>query len=139
MAMPSFTSKSFLIRWGVALILVLGTFNPTEYSYYHWVATENWDITPLKVLAGLVILICYVIYLRATWRSLGPIGLVLATAFFATIIWAAIDYDLLDPNKTTVMTYIVLILIATVMAVGISWSHVRRRVSGQADMDDVDE
>ena len=48
-------------------------------------------------------------------------------------------YGLLDTEETTVMTYIVLVLIATVMAVGISWSHVRRRVSGQADMDDVDE
>lgn len=139
MAMPSFTSKSFLIRWGVALVLVLGTFNPTNYSYYHWLSDENWDITPLKVLAGLAILICYVIYLRATWRSLGPIGLGLAMAFFATIIWAAIDYELLDPNETTAMTYVILILIATVMAVGISWSHVRRRVSGQVDTDDVDE
>ena len=60
-------------------------------------------------------------------------------AFFATIIWAAIDYELLDPNETTAMTYVILILIATVMAVGISWSHVRRRVSGQVDTDDVDE
>ena len=139
MAMPSFTSKGFLIRWGVALVLVLGTFNPTEYSYYHWVIPLDSDNAPLKVLAGLAILICFVIFGRATWRSLGPIGLGLAIAFFATVIWAMSFYGLLDTEQTTVMTYVILVLIATVMAVGISWSHVRRRVSGQADMDDVDE
>jgi len=26
-----------------------------------------------------------------------------------------------------------------ILAVGMSWSHIRRRLSGQADMDDVDE
>ena len=139
MAMPSFTSKSFLIRWGVALVLVLGTFNTTDYSYYSWVLPLSSDDAPLKVLAGIAILIFFVIFGRATWRSLGPIGLGLAVAFFASIIWAMAYYGLLDTEETTVMTYIVLVLIATVMAVGISWSHVRRRVSGQADMDDVDE
>jgi hypothetical protein len=50
-----------------------------------------------------------------------------------------IDYDIIDPAQPTVMTYVGLIVLATLMAVGISWSHVRRRVSGQADMDDISE
>jgi len=28
---------------------------------------------------------------------------------------------------------------ATILAIGLSWSHVRRRLSGQTDVDDVDE
>jgi hypothetical protein len=139
MARPNFTSKNFLIRWAVALVLVLGTFNPTEFSYFHWVSDMLAENAPLKVLAGIAILIFYVIYLRATWRSIGPIGLVLAAAFFGAVIWALAYYGLLDPSQTTVMTYVILILLATIMAIGISWSHVRRRVSGQLDTDEVDE
>jgi Family of unknown function (DUF6524) len=30
-------------------------------------------------------------------------------------------------------------VVATILAIGMSWSHVRRRLSGQADVDDVDE
>ena len=32
----------------------------------------------------------------------------------------------------------VLVLLATIMAVGLSWSHIRRRLSGQVDTDMVD-
>jgi hypothetical protein len=139
MAVTRFSWNGFLIRWVASLVLVLGTFNPTDFSYYGWVIPLSTDNAPLKVLAGIAILICFVIFFRATWRSLGPIGLALAVAFFGTIVWAMAFYGLLDTGQTTVMTYVILILIATVMAVGISWSHVRRRVSGQVDTDDVDE
>ena len=45
---------------------------------------------PLKVLAGILLLILYLIYLRATWRSIGPIGVSLAAALLATLIWVAL-------------------------------------------------
>ncbi len=50
-----------------------------------------------------------------------------------------IDFGLIDPQRGSQMTYIVLVVMATVLAIGVSWSHVRRRVTGQADIDDIDE
>ena len=139
MAVSRFSAQSFLVRWLVALALVLGTYNPTGYSYYHWLRATESGAMPIKVLVGIGVLILFVIYLRATWRSIGPIGLGLAAGFFGTVIWALIDYDIIDPEKPTLMTYVGLIVLATLMAVGISWSHVRRRVTGQADMDDLSQ
>jgi hypothetical protein len=49
-----------------------------------------------------------------------------------------IDFGLVDTAKPTVMAYLLLILVSLVMAVGLSWSHVRRRVSGQSDIDDLE-
>jgi len=46
---------------------------------------------------------------------------------------------LLDLNKPTIVTWVLLFAIATILAIGISWSHIRRRVTGQADMDDVED
>jgi hypothetical protein len=80
-----------------------------------------------------------VIYLRATWRSIGPLGLVLAGLFFGGLIWVAIDYGWLDLDRAGVMTWLGLVVAATILAIGLSWSHVRRRLSGQTDVDDVDE
>jgi len=42
-------------------------------------------------------------------------------------------------GNVTVMSWIILTLISLVLAVGISWSHIRRKISGQVDADDVDE
>jgi len=56
MAAQNFTPKNFLVRWAIALVLVLGTFNP-HVSYYHWVTTSPSENMPLKALAGIVIVI----------------------------------------------------------------------------------
>jgi hypothetical protein len=140
MAQASFSAGGFLLRWAFALALVIVTFNPTRWSYASWLlADPPGDRLPLKALAGIVLLILYVIFLRATWRSIGPVGLVLAALFFAAALWVLIDYGWLDPRAAGLMTWITLVVVATVLAIGMSWSHVRRRLSGQADVDDVDE
>ncbi|MEO1240160.1 MAG: DUF6524 family protein, partial [Pseudomonadota bacterium] len=36
-------------------------------------------------------------------------------------------------------TWLGLVVLSIVLAIGLSWSIVRRRISGQADVDDVDE
>jgi Na+/melibiose symporter-like transporter len=139
MARARFTFQSFLLRWVAALVLVFATYNPLGFSYTHWVWQSMDAQVPLKALAGLALLIFYIIYLRATWRSIGPVGVTLALAFFGAVVWVLVYAGVLAWQQTTVMSYVALILIATVMAVGLSWSHIRRRLSGQADIDDVDE
>ena len=139
MAQAAFTPVSFLLRWIIALVLVFATFNPTDYSFYRWVMPMDGEGLPLKALAGILLLIVYVIYFRATWRSIGPIGVSLAAALLAALIWVSIDLGLLNLTQPTIMTWVLLFAFATILAVGISWSHIRRRVSGQTDIDDVDE
>lgn len=137
MARKPFSWPNFFVRWAVAIVLVLATINTTEWSYVGWALAPGGSV-PLKVLAGLVLLILYVVYLRATWRAIGPVGIILSLAFLGTIVWALIDFGVLDPTEPTAMTYVVLLVVATVMAIGLSWSHIRRRVSGQVDTDDVE-
>lgn len=137
MAKAAITWEGFLWRWVLALVMVLGTFNPTEYSYFNWV-TKAEGMVSVKVLIGVVLLILFVIYLRATWYSIGPIGLALAAAFFGAVIWVAIDFGLLSLGQGTIMTWIVLVVLATIMAIGMSFSLFRRRISGQVDVDDVE-
>lgn len=139
MASSRFGWGGFLVRWLVALVLVLGTFNPSKYSYYDWITRSGSEDLPLKVLAGLAILIVLIIFARATLRSIGVVGLVLGAAFFAAVVWVLIDYGFLEAGTSTVMTYILLVIVATLLAIGLSWSHVRRRLSGQSDVDDLDE
>jgi hypothetical protein len=133
----SFQFSSFVTRFIIALVLVLVSFNPSGYSFFHW-ATQQLFALPVLLLMGVVLLIGWVIFLRATLRSLGPIGITLAVALFACLVWVAIYYNLLAVGST-LFIYIILVVVSAVLAIGMSWSHVRRRMSGQADMDDVDQ
>ena len=109
-----------------------------EWSYYHWVSKNLSDLDPLMALAGVVLLIGWAIYLRATARSLGLIGLLLAAALFGTLLWLVIDWGLVAADSITAITYIILVILCCILAVGISWSHVRRRMTGQVDVDEIE-
>ncbi|MDG1068862.1 MAG: DUF6524 family protein, partial [Sulfitobacter sp.] len=67
----------FFIRWICAFALLAATFNPTEYNYVQWVRSYGGMNISIAVLTGLLLLIGYIIYLRATLRSIGGFGMVL--------------------------------------------------------------
>lgn len=137
--MQKFTWQRFGIRFLFALILVLSTYNPTGYSYAHWVGTVFPSITAALALCGVILVIGWAVYIRATLRSLGPVGLGLIGALFACLIWLFIDLGWLSLNDISVIAWLVLFVSAAILALGMSWSHVRRRMSGQVDTDDVDQ
>ncbi|THH35741.1 hypothetical protein E4Z66_11675 [Aliishimia ponticola] len=129
----------FVLRWIFAFLLLAATYNPTRYNYGRWVSDYGQDNLSIAVLAGLVLLVGYIIYLRATLRSIGAFGMFLVLALVAAMLWVAYDFGLIDLEDPKFNTWLALIAMATVLGIGLSWSHVRRRLSGQADMDDVDE
>lgn len=129
----------FLLRLAGALALVLATFNPSGTSYFHWVQSGFETDTALKALAGIVLVILYIICLRATLRSIGLMGAGLVVALLAAIGWVLIDYGYLNAEDPGLMQWLILIAVGLVLGIGLSWSHVRRALTGQRDMDDVDE
>jgi len=136
MAYRDFNLVSFLLRFGFALALVFLTYNPSGYSWIGWLQSE----TPLvyKVAAGIVLAIGWVMFLRATWNSLGALGTMLATAFFGVIIWLFIEWGWFALDDTSTIQWVVLFVLSGVLAVGMSWSHIRRKLSGQYDTDEIE-
>jgi hypothetical protein len=129
---------SFIVRFIFAVVVVFSTYNPEGVSYYHWIQEEFPSITVAKALIGVILLIGWVILIRATLGSLGAIGITLAIAFFGLLIWLIVDVIGLDTQSFRVVSYIVQIMIASVLSIGVSWSHIRRRISGQVDTDEVE-
>lgn len=129
----------FLLRWMIALVLLAVTFNPTRWNYVRW-AQENFaDQKSMVVLFGLLLLVGYIIYLRATLRSIGAFGMGLVLAIVAALLWVLYDFGWLSLDNQSFNLWLGIVALSLVLGVGLSWSHVRRALSGQADMDDVDE
>ncbi len=91
------------------------------------------------VLGGLLLTIGYIIYLRATIRSIGGFGMFLVLAVVAALLWVLYDFGLLSLENQDLNVWLGIFALSVVLGIGLSWSHVRRALSGQADMDDVDE
>lgn len=129
----------FLVRWFFAFALIAATFNPTQWNFVRWAQANYQAQLPMTVLIGLVLLVGYIIYLRATLRSIGAFGMLLVLALVAALLWVLFDYGLLDLSDPRFATWLGIVALSAVLGIGLSWSIVRRKLSGQADVDDVDE
>ena len=134
-----FTAGSFAGRWVFAAILVFGSYNPSGYSYIGWLLAEETVFGPVLAIIGVVLLIGWMIYLRATFLSMGWLGVSFGVALFAAIIWLFVDLGWLSLGSTGILTYLALLLLSLILATGMSWSHIRRRLTGQFDVDDMDD
>ncbi len=136
------TAVGFLYRFVAALVLVLVTFNPSGHSAWHWIGTAlgpNADFGPLHLLLIGVLAAGWAVFLIATWRALGALGSVIAALIVSAIIWLFYDIGMLESNSLSAITWISLVALAAVLAVGVSWSHLWRRVTGQFNVDDVND
>ncbi|MEJ6509219.1 MAG: DUF6524 family protein [Octadecabacter sp.] len=129
----------FVLRWLFAFLLLAATYNPTDWNFTRWVMASGGDIVSVAVLGSLLLIVGYIIYLRATMRSIGPIGMLLVLGLVGALLWVAFDLGWMNFENPTANTWIALVAGSFVLGIGLSWSHVRRRLSGQADMDDVDD
>ncbi len=136
---PGFTTGSFFLRLVLALGIVLLTFNPSGFSFFHWArdAFFSSSLGPLHVLAGIALLIGWVLFVQATRQSLGLVGVILVASLFGVLVWMLFFYDVVKTRSSTTVTWLVLTGVAVVLTVGMSWAHLRRRLSGQATVDEI--
>jgi hypothetical protein len=124
-----------LVRLIAALAVVLLTYNPTGQSFYHWAMRDFANLTALKALAGALLLVGWVICIRAALTSLGAVGLVLSALVLGSLVWVLEDYGILDPDRPSLLSWISLIIIGIILGIGLSWSLLRTRVTGQVEVD----
>jgi hypothetical protein len=55
----------------------------------------------------------------------------------AALVWLFVSWGWLDVGNATTMTWVVLVALGLILGVGMSWSIVRRELTGQASVDEV--
>jgi hypothetical protein len=140
-AAREFGVGSFFRRFAASVLLVFLTYNPTEFSYFRWLLNSraDGDLGPPHFIAGIAITIGWTIFVVATQRSLGTVGIVLGAALIGGIVWWVTQSDWFNVDSFAALTWVVLFCLSLLLAVGLSWSHVWRRLTGQLEVDDNDD
>ncbi len=139
MASGNMNMLGMVLRFLGGFALIAATYNPEGQSYYHWVKGNLTSPSALMAFVGVILIIGYTVFLRATMRSLGSWGILLAFAFFGTLLWLLIEQNIVPANSKRAISYIIMLILAGIMSIGMSWSHIRARLSGQADVGDLEE
>jgi hypothetical protein len=127
------TLTGALVRIALAVALVIGTFNPTGYSLFHWITAAPVSVTPGKILAVLALGIAWLICLRTAFIAMGRMGLLLGVALFGVLVWFLVDQNLLSLTGTAIV-WVGLLVVGVLLGLGLSWSLLRAKATGQVEV-----
>jgi len=91
-------------------------------------------MTAVKAFLGILLLIGWVICLRTAFVALGWLGLTLGVALLGTAVWLLVDMKIVDTATPTALTWIALAIVGIVLGIGLSWSLIRARATGQIEV-----
>ena len=137
--MDSFSIAGLAWRVAFALAMVLVTFNPAGYSYFHWLRGNFPSLAPDQAVAGIALLILWIFLWRSMMQAIGTLGLLLMAAFTAALVWLLVSWGWLDVTNATTMTWVVLVALGIILGVGMYWAIIRRELTGQASVDEIED
>jgi hypothetical protein len=123
------------MRLAAALAVVLLTYNPSGHSFYHWAMEDLANITAVKAFTAALLLVGWVICIRTAFVSLGALGLLLSVLVLGTLVWLLRDYGILNSDSPSLLSWVTLIIIGIILGIGLSWSLLRARMTGQVEVD----
>lgn len=125
------------LRWLGAFLLLAVIFNPTSWNYVTW-ARDAWaDQMPLIVFSGLLLAVAAMVYVVATMRSIGILGALIIAAIFGAGLWVLTDWGLLALGNSALTVWLAIFALSLILGIGMSWSILRQRLSGQASVDEI--
>ncbi|MBK8306641.1 MAG: hypothetical protein IPL00_05790 [Gammaproteobacteria bacterium] len=130
----SISFTGIMIRIVVSLLLVLLTYNPGGYSYFHWVLVDLGAFDALKGFVGAVLLVAWVVFVRTALVSLGSLGVILSALVLGTLVWMLHDFGLLSTTRSSAFVWIILVVTGIILGIGLSWSLIRQRATGQVEV-----
>jgi len=124
-------------RFLFSLALVLATYNPTGYSFYHWIADFGTGLSSLKVLVALTLVMIYYVLFRVVFAAFRRSGIIVGG--LAGVLFAIELANLVAARHAQhswhfyvlLSQYVTLCAVAIVLSIGVSWSHLIERLTGQ--------
>ena len=126
------------LRWLGAFLLLALIYNPTPWNFIVWAQANFFSNMALTLFFGFFLATSAFLYLMATERSIGYKGIALIAVFFGLVLWLLVDWGLLGLGNSALNTWLGILVLSVILGVGLSWSIIWHRLTGQASVDVVD-
>jgi hypothetical protein len=134
--MGKFGVKSIVMRWLVVAGCLLATYNPSGRSFWHWIQSSDAALS-VKLSIGLILIAGNYLFVRLTLRSLGWVGALMLAACVSASAWMLVNVGVVRIVSAAGWQAYVLIAVSVGLSIGVCWSAIRTRFSGQIDSDDI--
>lgn len=128
-----------LIRIIVAALIVLGSYNPSGKSVYHWVVGNENPTDAWVILVAIIAILLNIGLLIAAWKALGMMGTTIILIFFAAVAYLSLQEGWISPDNVDSVQWGGLILYSVFLGIGLAGAILWRRATGQVVVDEADE
>jgi len=111
--------------------LVFATWNPTGVNFVDWIGGPA--PLALKAVAAALLVLLHILFARITWLSLGAAGLGFLLVMLLLGVFALWELDLIDLGRPRTWGYVFVSLASLTLMTGVTWSVMKRRVTGQSN------
>ncbi|KIM04432.1 MAG: hypothetical protein KU28_10700 [Sulfurovum sp. PC08-66] len=129
-------------RWWVtaimALILSIGTWNPTGFHFLHYVSVSN-PLSGFTPFAILIMLGLWLMAIRSIFQSLGLYGALFIVIMILAFVWGLNQYGLIDLKNFDQLGWIATIGMAIVIWAGLNASKIWKQITGVYSTDRIDD
>jgi len=138
-ALKSSSPGVLIIRFLIAAVVVMGTYNPTGTSVFHWIKEQNDYANAWIILVGIVALLLNFALLVAAWKALGKLGTIVLIILFAAIVYLALQEGWADAGSPVTLQWLALILYTGFLGIGLAGAIIWRRATGQIVTDETND
>ena len=122
--------RLFYKRTLLSGLVVFGAYNPSGYSYFHWVAASP-RLTTVQLFVGIGLLTAAVGLLRMAYATVGYLGGWTIVAMIGMGIVFLVGLDITTFDDVDIGTYAIEVWISLTLAIATGWAFVQKRISGE--------
>ena len=130
--------NSVLALFVYSALLVLGTYNPSGVSVWHWLTrAADWGgMWPVYVVVGLVMAGLWLLFISSIRKSMSLPGIILIVVIVALLCYLPVHFDTMNVTQTSI-SWLALCGLIVVVGFGGSFARIRFALFGQRSVDTV--
>ncbi|PON19474.1 hypothetical protein C2W62_02610 [Candidatus Entotheonella serta] len=130
--------NSILALFVYSALLVLGTYNPSGVSVWHWLsqATDWGSMWPVYVVVALLLVGLWLLFLTSIRKSMSIPGICLIVVIVGLLCYLPVHFQTMDVNQSSI-TWLALAGLIVVVGFGGSFARIRFQLFGQRSVDTV--
>lgn len=131
------------LAWWVTLVLsmalAVGTWNPSEHHFIHYISNVDDIFSGFKPFAILIMLALWLLAVKSIFQSLKYYGAIITVIIIAAFIWGLQQYNLINVSEFEQVGWAATIGVGLLIWFGLNASIIWKKLTGVYTTDSSDE
>ena len=133
------TNLAWWLTLLISLSLSLGTWNPTDHHFIHYISNVEDIFSGFKPFGILIMLALWMLAIKSIFQSLGFFGMIITLIILASFVWGLQQYELVNVEDLDQLGWTVTIGIGLLIWFGLNASIIWKKLTGVYTTDGTSE